>query len=208
MALDRAHEAAAARQADPDMSELPVGARRPSRTDLDIDELEAIEAIATLPAGLDMSEADQERPRARQAAEMQRSDSRRLRRELRRMVQDDGWSPRTVHDFLYLLGLTATCNIAWSVLMYLRIVKRSDLSWLHVMAPLIASSVLCAAFVLHQVWQRRAVAAHRWRTQYGPVRPATLFVENLGNIGTLWLLAGHLERSLASAASHRRSPEA
>ena len=57
MALDRAHEAAAARQADPDMSELPVGARRPSRTDLDIDELEAIEAIATLPAGLDTSEA-------------------------------------------------------------------------------------------------------------------------------------------------------
>ena len=152
------------------------------------------EVVATLPAGLDMSEADQERPRARQAAEMQRSDSRRLRRELRRMVQEDGWSPRTVHDFLYLLGLTSTCNIAWSALMYLRIVKRSDLSWLHVMAPLIASSVLCAAFVLHQVWQRRAVAAHRWRTQYGPVRPATLFVENLGNIGTLWLLAGHLER--------------
>ena len=52
----------------------------------------------------------------------------------------------------------------------------------------------CAAFALRQVWQRRAVAAHRRRTQHGPVPPAALFVETLGKIGTLWLLAGHLER--------------
>ena len=174
------------------MSELPVGARRPARTDLDIDELEAIEAIATLPAGLDMSEADQERLRAR-------GRPRRCSGPRSEASSESDMENSPARCKTHTPAGALTCSIAWSALMYLRIVKRSDLSWLHVMAPQIASNVLCAAFVLRQVWQRRAVAAHRRRTQYGPVRPAALFVENLGKIGTLWLLAGHLERDAPAA---------
>ena len=148
------------------------------------------EVVATLPAGLDMSEADQERLRARQAAEVQRSEGARATRWRTSMEDTYG----TMQGVWPLMGLGMTCSLAWSALMYLRIVKRSDLSWHQVMAPQIASNVLCAAFALRQVWQRRAVAAHRRRTQHGPVPPAALFVETLGKIGTLWLLAGHLER--------------
>ena len=54
------------------------------------------EVVATLPAGLDMSEADQERLRARQAAEMQRSEGARSNAMENFRTMHDTWSAYTI----------------------------------------------------------------------------------------------------------------
>ena len=155
------------------------------------------DVVVALPAGLEMSAADQERLRARQAAEMQRSEGQRTH-------MMEGF--RTMHDMWHLMGLMTTCGLTWSVLMYLRIVKHSDLSWPQVMLPQIVSYAFGTAFMLRQGWQRRHVDARLRRTQHGPVQPAVLSVENLGKIGTLWMIAGHLERDAPATVQEALYP--
>ena len=113
----------------------------------------AVIMSVNLPAGLEASETDQARLRARQAAEMNRSEGARA-------TVLEGF--RTLHEAGHLMLLVAACGTAWGVLMYCKLATGGggdDLRWLVVMSPQIVSRAAGVLFAVRQVGLRRSGSA-------------------------------------------------
>ena len=111
-----------------------------------------------------------------------------------------------IRSFLkWSLATKSTLHCLWAAFMYNKVARRNYVrdhecvlvtncySWPYVFAPLIISRGLGCLFALCQMyatgWVRRQPGEPVSRKQDGPVPSTCLFVEGIGTVATLWLLA-------------------